>query len=145
MWAETSSPTQRSWQQRDAGRVGKLSNAHTPAPSYVACKFCLNVSRFVQTALDDDPRMWASCKTATRVGVSIFEKICTSMGRTSSSPFISGCRPAVPTIPRIERGIGEDSGMGRPYLGSHAPLLVVLPVHRTHVGILKCSKKLKTN
>ncbi len=75
VWAETSSPTQRSWQTACcAGRVGELSNAHTLAPSYVALKICLNMSRFVQTRLDGDPRVWAICKTATRVGVSIFEK-----------------------------------------------------------------------
>ena len=54
------------------GRVGNLSNTHTPALSYVARENCLGVSRFMQTALDDDPCVWASCKTATRVGVIIW-------------------------------------------------------------------------
>ena len=72
MWAETSSPTQRSWQPRVVGRVGDLSNAHTPALSYVARENCLGVSRFVQTYLDGDPGAWVSCNIATCVDVSVF-------------------------------------------------------------------------
>ena len=49
----------------------KLSNAHTPSPSYVACKFCLNMSRFVQTTLNDNSHVWASYKTATCMGISV--------------------------------------------------------------------------
>ena len=69
VWAETSSPTRRSWQQRDAGRVGKLSNAHTPAPSYVAHQIHLFMSRFVQKTVNGDPNVWASWVTPTCVGV----------------------------------------------------------------------------
>ena len=49
--------------------MGKLSNAHTPAPSYVAQKINLFIPKFVQKALDDDPGVWASWRTPTQVGV----------------------------------------------------------------------------
>ena len=70
MWAETISPTQRSWQIAWCERVGKLSNAHMPAPSYVAHQIHLFVSIFLQKTVKDDPAVWASWGTPTRVGVS---------------------------------------------------------------------------
>ena len=58
----------------EKGHVGDRTNAQTPAQSYVAHKNCYNAPRFVQNWLDEDPCVWASCETPTRVDVRLFVK-----------------------------------------------------------------------
>ena len=79
VWVKSSLPTQLSWQTAWCGCVGKLSNAHTPAPSYVAHQIHLFVSRFVQKTVDDDSGVWASWTAPTRVGVNISVELTTIM------------------------------------------------------------------